>query len=55
MSKKNTLGKYDTDKLQKAYVEVLEVYEFNYPSPLSDRLETILNKINEVIDKYGEK
>ena len=55
MSKRNTLDKYDTDKLKKAYVEVLEVYEFNYPSPLSDRLETILNKINEVVDKYCEK
>ena len=53
----NKLDKYDTDKLKKAREIILQVYEYNFKTsdPLSARLETILKKIDLVIESYGEK
>ena len=53
----NKLDKYDTDKLKQAREIILQVYEYNFKTsdPLSARLETILKKIDLVIEGYGEK
>lgn len=58
MSKtKYNLDTYDCEKLQEARNIVYGIYEYNYSewSPLSKRLETILNKIDYLIDSYYSK
>lgn len=49
----NELDLYDTDKLREAKKLILEVYEYNYvrSSSLTKRLDTILRKIDDVINK----
>lgn len=53
---KNKLDRYDTNKLKEAVKIIREVYEYNYtPSgSLSNRLFTILNKLNYIIENEGE-
>lgn len=50
------LDRYDTLKLDKAKVILLEILEFNYKphSRLTKRLETILSKIDELQELFGE-
>lgn len=50
---KNTLDEYDVNKLKEAKRLVREVYEYNYkPSdPLSNKLNTVLKKLNTLIDE----
>lgn len=50
---KNKLDAYDTNKLDKAKELILQVYEYNYmPStPLTKKLDTILNKLDNIIEK----
>lgn len=50
----NELDLYDTDKLREARNIIYKVYEYNFKSrydPLSKKLETILKKIDNLIDK----
>lgn len=50
----NELDLYDTDKLREARKLVYQVYEYNFKSrndPLSKKLETILKKLDNLIDK----
>ena len=53
---KNKLDQYDTDKLKEAVKIIEKVYEYNYtPSgSLSNKLLTILNKLNNLIENQGE-
>ena len=55
----NKLDLYDTDKLKQARKLINEVHEYNwFPStPLTKKLNTILNKLdsvieNEIAEKY---
>ena len=53
----NKLDKYDTDKLKDARKLIYQVYEYNFKSrndPLSKKLETILKKIDNIIENDGE-
>ena len=52
----NKLDKYDTDKLKEARKLIYKVYEYNFkPSDsLSKKLETILKKIDNIIENDGE-
>ena len=52
----NALDRYDTDKLKEARKLVYQVYEYNFkPSdPLSKKLETILKKMDNIIDNSEE-
>ena len=54
----NKLDNFDTVKMQAARDIVDSVYEYNFKSrkdPLSAKLETILKKIDHIIEEYGEK
>ena len=54
----NKLDNYDTIKVNKARDIVYEVYEYNFKSrkdPLSSKLETLLKKIDHIIEEYGVK
>ena len=54
----NKLDNYDTIKLTKARNIIEEVYNYNFKSrkdPLSAKLETILKKIDHIIEEYGVK
>ena len=50
---------YDKSKLEKAKKLVTEVYEYNYGAPYSGKetkkLETIIRKLDLLIEKEGEK
>ena len=48
----NKIDEYDTFKLKEARQLICEVYEYNYmpSSSLSKKLETILKKIDRIID-----
>lgn len=49
----NSLDEYDINKLKEAKRLVREVYEYNYkPSdPLSNKLNTVLNKLDALINQ----
>ena len=54
----NSLDNYDTIKLNKARELIYEVYEYNFKSrkdPLSAKLETVLKKIDHILEEYGEQ
>ena len=54
----NCLDNYDTIKLTKARNIIEEVYEYNFKSrkdPLSAKLETLLKKIDHILEEYGEQ
>lgn len=48
---KRILDEYDTKKLMEALKLIKEVYEYNYDgySPLSNKLGTIYNKLDNII------
>ena len=52
----NKLDNYDTIKLMEARKLIYEVYEYNFISrkdPLSAKLETVLKKIDHILEEYG--
>ena len=52
----NSLDRFDTEKMQAVKGLVDSVYEYNFKSrkdPLSAKLETILKKIDHIIEEYG--
>lgn len=53
----NQLDLYDTNKLKEAIKIIEKVYEYNYmpSSSLSNKLFTILSKLNKIINDHGEK
>lgn len=54
----NKLDNYDTIKLKDARETINKIYDYNYISkndPLSRKLETLLKKINHILEEYGEK
>ena len=54
---KNKLDLYDTNRLKEAREIINKVYEYNwFPSTsLTKKLSTILNKLDKVIEDYGEE
>lgn len=55
MRKKETLGDYDINLLKEAREKIISVSDYNYmpSSAMSKKLETILNKLDHVINTYG--
>ncbi len=54
----NKLDAYDTDKLREARELIYQIYDYNFISrydSLSTKLETILKKIDNIIENYGEE
>ena len=54
----NRLDNYDTIKLTKARKLIGEVYDYNFISrkdPLSAKLETVLKKLDHILEEYGEQ
>lgn len=58
----NKLDLYDTNKLKEARKLIIEVYEYSFcpHTPLTKKLDTILKKLdniieNEIDDRYKEK
>ena len=52
----NKLDLYDTKMLKDVRSTVKGIYEYNFKSkkdPLSAKLETILKKIDHVLEEYG--
>lgn len=52
----NKLDLYDTSNLVTAKNIIYQIYAYNYKSesdPLSKKLETMLKKIDKVIETYG--
>ena len=51
------LDLYDTNKLKEAREIINKVYEYNYmPSTsLTNKLDTIIRKLDNIINEYGEK
>lgn len=54
--KNNKLGEYDRRKMEEARKIINKVYEYNYDgySPLNNKLETILKKIDKLIAEANE-
>ena len=55
---KNNLDNYDTIKLKDARDTISRIYDYNFKSrkdPLSAKLATVLNKIDHILEEYGEK
>lgn len=54
---RNKLDLYDTNRLKEAMKIVEKVYEYNYmpSSSLSNKLFTILSKLNTIINDHGEE
>ena len=54
---KDKLDLYDTNRLKEAVNIVEKVYEYNYTpsSSLSNKLFTILSKLNKIINDHGEE
>lgn len=55
---RNKLDNYDTIKLTKARNIIDEVYDYNFKSrkdSLSAKLETVLKKIDHILEEYGEE
>lgn len=54
----NKLDNFDTIKLNEARKVIAEVYDYNFISnrdPLSAKLETLLKKLDHILEEYGEK
>lgn len=54
----NSLDNYDTIKLNKARNLIGEVCDYNFISrkdPLSAKLETVLKKVDHILEEYGEQ
>lgn len=54
----NRLDAYDTKLLKDVRATLLGIYEYNFKSrkdPLSAKLYTVLNKIDHILEEYGEK
>ena len=54
----NRLDNYDTIKLNEARNLISRVYDYNFKSrkdPLSAKLETVLKKIDHILEEYGEQ
>ena len=53
----NQLDLYDTNRLKEAIKIIEKVYEYNYmpSSSLSNKLFTILSKLNKIINDHGEE
>ena len=54
----NKLDNYDTIKMINARNLIMEVYNYNFKSRsdnLSMKLETVLRKIDNILEEYGEK
>ena len=51
------LGNYDFEKLKNARDIIMDIYNYNYGTDrkLVNRLETILNKIDYIIDETEKK
>ena len=52
----NKLDTYDTKLLEDVRATVLGMYEYNFKSrkdPLSAKLETVLKKIDHILEEYG--
>ena len=50
------LDLYDTNRLQDARSTIKGIYEYNFKSrkdPLTAKLETLLKKIDHIIEEYG--
>jgi hypothetical protein len=54
---KNKLDLYDTNRLKDAREIIQMVYEYNwFPSTsLTKKLDTILSKLNKILEDYGEE
>ena len=54
----NRLDTYDTKLLKDVRATILGIYEYNFKSrkdPLSAKLETVLKKIDHILEEYGEQ
>ena len=54
----NKLDNYDTVRLNEARNIIMDVYNYNFKSrkdPLSAKLETVLKKIDHILEEYGEQ
>ena len=54
----NRLDNHDTVRLNEARNIIMDVYNYNFKSrkdPLSAKLETVLKKLDHIIEEYGEK
>lgn len=57
MALSNKLDNFDTIKLNDARNIINKVYDYNFKSrkdPLSAKLETVLKKIDHILEEYGE-
>lgn len=52
---KNQLQEYDIKKLQEARLIISKVHDYNYVpcSPISNKLHTILDKLDKLIETEG--
>ena len=54
----NRLDAYDTILLKDIRATIKGMYEYNFKSrkdPLSAKLETVLKKIDHILEEYGEQ
>lgn len=54
----NRLDNYDTVRLNESRNIIMDVYNYNFKSrkdPLSAKLETVLKKIDRILEEYGEQ
>ncbi len=54
----NKLDTYDTKLLKDVRSTIKGMYEYNFKSrkdPLSAKLETVLKKIDHILEEYGEE
>lgn len=54
----NRLDAYDTKLLKDVRATMKGMYEYNFKSrkdPLSAKLETVLKKIDHILEEYGEQ
>ena len=54
----NRLDLYDTKILKDIRINLKGIYEYNFKSrkdPLSAKLETVLKKIDHILEEYGEQ
>lgn len=55
-TKRITFGEYDTKQLKEAKSILCKVFEFNYDSSRKEKLlSTVINKLDAIIEEYGEK
>ena len=54
----NRLDAYDTKLLKDVRATIKGMYEYNFKSrkdPLSAKLETVLKKVDHILEEYGEQ